>query len=167
MKRRRGRLRGGRPISAQESMHLVLRSSLAKGTFSFKTAKNETAIRNILKKFCRKYSVQIYSLANVGNHLHFHLKLARRRNYYPFIRAICSAIAMSVTGANRWRGSLEKLGIKKFWDYRPFTRVIAGGFKSFRGIKDYVALNVLEGRGIPRAKAYIFIRSQGPPRLPS
>ncbi len=164
MKKRKGRRLGGRPISSRESMHLVLRSSQARGTFSFKTTKNERAIRVILKKFCEKYAVHVYSLANVGNHLHFHLKFSHRRSYKPFIRAITSAIAMAVTGANRWGASLETLGMKKFWDYRPFSRIVSGGIKCFLGLKDYVSINVLEGRGIPRAKAQILIRGHGPPR---
>jgi hypothetical protein len=36
---------------------------------------------------------------------------------------------------------------KKFWDYRPFSRVVEWS-KAYRIAKDYVLLNQLEGLGI-------------------
>jgi hypothetical protein len=52
-KKRKGR--GARPISAKESMHLVLRSSKAKGDWSFKRKENEKKISSIIAKFSKKF----------------------------------------------------------------------------------------------------------------
>ena len=86
-------------------------------------------------------------MANVGNHLHLHLQLGNRYGYKPFIRATTAAIAMAITGASRWR----KIGVK-FWDLRPFTRVVIGR-KAWMILTRYIRLNQLEGMGYERATA--------------
>lgn len=152
MTKRKGRV-GGRPLATRHSMHLVLRSTKAKGEMSFRRTKNSKAIGAIVGKFSRKYGVQVLSLANVGNHLHFHIKLGNRYAYKPFIRAVTSAIAMAVTGVSRWKPGEGS----KFWDYRPFTRVIDGGLKAFLSVRDYVRINQLEGAGFVREVARIVV----------
>lgn len=155
LKTRAGRSRG-RPLDTKSSMHLILRSSKARGEWSFKKPKNERAIEQIVEKFSRKYGVEVLSLGNVGNHLHFHIKLARRQGYKPFIRAITAAIMMKVTGVSRWSGGSKE----RFWDLRPFTRIIKG-YKAFLALKDYIALNMLEGRGAQRVPARTLIANYG------
>lgn len=137
----------GRPLDTQNSMHLVLRSSKARGSWSFMIDKNRFLIREIVLKFAKKYDVRVLSIANVSNHLHMQIHLNDRLSYSPFIRAITAAIAMAMTGRNRWNpGSGEKL---KFWDRRPFTRIILG-FKGILSLKNYVRLNHFEGIGVIR-----------------
>ncbi len=77
LKTRKGRAHG-RPLDTKHTMHLVLRSSQAKSGWSFREPKNRQAINEIVGSFSKKYGVKILSLANVGNHLHFHIKLATR-----------------------------------------------------------------------------------------
>src|SRR3954470_8509659 len=86
LKTRKGRAHG-RPLATKSSMHLVLRSSKAKGDWSFKKKNNEIKIKTIISRFSKKYGVRILSLANVGNHLHVHIQLTTRQGYNPFIRA--------------------------------------------------------------------------------
>jgi REP element-mobilizing transposase RayT len=152
LKTRAGRAHG-RPLSTRETMHLVLRSTKATGALSFRC--HSGRIEATLKKFSRRYGVKILSLANVGNHLHLQIKLSNRQLYKPFIRAVTAAIAMAVTGASRWK----KMD-GKFWDYRPFTRVV----KSWRGyltLKDYIHINRLEGAGVNRPTArFILARAR-------
>lgn len=148
--------RGARPISTRESMHLVLRSSLAQGDWSFRRKSNAQKISAILNKFSKKYRVRLLSVANVGNHLHLHLQLTRRNSYKPFIRAITAAISMAITGVNRWSKNRSKI---RFWDYRPFTRVVRG-FRSALALNDYVALNRLEGVGNTRVAARFILASR-------
>ena len=110
---RKGR-RCGRPLATRQSMHFVLRSSKAKGVLSFKYKNNPQRIKSIIAKFSHKYGIMVYSLANVGNHLHMHIKLGPRGGYKPFIRAVTSAIAMAVTGAgkgNPMKQALAALGL--------------------------------------------------------
>ena len=117
-------------------MHLVMRSSKAKGEWSFLRPKNKKRVKEIAFHHSKKYGVQIFSLANVGNHLHIHLKLSNRYSYRPFIRAISAAIAMAITGASRW-SPLKKSAKDRFWDYRPFTRIVVG-FRALLGLRDYI-----------------------------
>jgi REP element-mobilizing transposase RayT len=159
-----------RPLDTRNSMHLVLRSSKATGEFSFWRPKNKARIQEIIGKFSKKYGVKIYSIANVGNHLHLHIKLSNRFSYAPFIRATTSAIAMAVSGVNRWNKMVipkklqpEENSVAKknstgkrgsghhFWDYRPYTRVVLG-LKAYLNLRDYIRLNQLEGFGVTKTQ---------------
>ncbi len=147
LKTRKGRAHG-RPLDTRNSMHLVLRSTKAKGPWSFKIPHNEIKIKQIVNKFAPRHGIKILSLAIVGNHLHFHIKIANRFGYFAFIRAITAAIAMTISGKSRWQRELKE----KFWDYRPFTRIVLG-FKAFLTLKDYIFINQLEGLGHSRLVA--------------
>lgn len=168
MTTRAGR-KGPRPLATKSTMHFVLRSSKAKGNWSMARPNHRKKIEQITRKFAEKYGVRILSLANVGNHLHFHIQLTNLFTYKAFIRAISGAIAMAVTGQNRWtKASAQvaadgdaKVGTKlKFWDYRPFSRVIAGGRRAFLAVKDYMQINKLEGFGFKREVAQIIVREE-------
>ena len=102
LKTRKGRAQP-RPIDTKNTKHLILRSSKAKGAWSFWLPKNKVKIRQIISKFSLKHGIKVHSLANVGNHLHFQIKIGSRYSYKRFIRAITSAIAMAVTSASRWK----------------------------------------------------------------
>lgn len=136
-----------RPLSTSETMHIVLRSSKAYGAFSFK--KHSIEIDKILSRFASKYYIQIISSANVGNHIHLHVKLFKRNFYAPFIRAVTAAIMMAVTGYSKWKKKPEGF---TFWDHRPFSR-IASSFKAFLHLKDYIRLNQFESKGLTREQA--------------
>lgn len=160
-KKRKGRT--ARTLSTKDTMHLVLRSSLARGLWNFK--KHDHKLREIVQKFARKYGVRIISLANAGNHLHFQIHLTNRYTYRAFIRSITGAIAMAVTGASRWcplKKRLKELGVaaagvaKAFWDYRPFTRIVRG-LRAYLTLKDYIHINRLEGFGYTRDQARFLI----------
>ncbi len=62
---------------------------------------------------------------------------------------------MSVTKASRWK-TLKKLGIKKFWDYRPYTTVVKT-YRKYLNLRDYIKINQYEGRGYSRQTARFFI----------
>jgi hypothetical protein len=179
LKTRKGR-RGPRPIDTRATMHLVLRSSMAKGEWSFRRPRNQAKIREIVDKFSARHGVRVLSLANVGNHLHFHLKIGNRFTYKPFIRAVTAAIAMAVTGASRWkrlgecarerRPGADEASVNarvRFWDYRPFTRIVQG-LRAFLTLRDYIRVNQFEGAGYLREEARSIIayrreRAQAPP----
>lgn len=154
LKTRKGRTHG-RPLDTKNTLHLVMRSSKAKGNWSFKKPSNENKIKEILLKFSKKYGVRILSLANVGNHLHLQIKLSHRITYFPFIRAITAAIAMAVTGASRWNKLKTRL---HFWDYRPFTRVVQS-LRAVLNLRDYIKINQLEGNGLGRMQARYILKT--------
>lgn len=143
MNKREGR-QGPRPLDTKNTMHLVLRSSKAKGAWSFR--RHKAKINKIIDKFSHKYGVRIIMGANVGNHIHLQIKLANRFTYKPFIRALTASIMMAVTGASRWKPNACE---GKFWDYRPFTRVVTG-LRAFLALRDYVEINQMEGAGHDR-----------------
>jgi hypothetical protein len=139
--KRKGR-KGPRPLTTKDSIHLVLRSTKATGKWSF--IKHQKRVWSILHKFAKKYGVDIVTKGNAGNHLHLQIRLGNRYAYKPFIRAVTAAIAMAITGASRW----NKLEIK-FWDRRPFTRIVIGR-RGFLTVRDYVRINHIEGQGYSR-----------------
>lgn len=146
---RNGRSRP-RPVSSRHSMHLVLRSTKARGAWSFWRSYNSRQIERILSKFSKSHGVKIISKANVGNHLHLHIRLSRISGYNRFIRAVTGSIAMAVTGSSRWSNSKNRK--LKFWDLRPFTRIVIGS-RDFSNVKNYIRINQLEGMGYPRTAA--------------
>jgi REP element-mobilizing transposase RayT len=160
---RKGR-QGPRPLSIQHTMHFVLRSTKAVGPYSFK--RHRGAIQNILQKFTAKYGLQLLSMANVGNHLHLHIKLARGRIidrkplnnrdlYQRFICAVTSAIMMTTTGLSRWNKK-AKTWSGRFWDRRPFSRIVSGFSDNLR-LSDYIRINKFEGFGYDRGEATFMV----------
>jgi REP element-mobilizing transposase RayT len=141
MTKRNGR-QNPRPLAVKSTMHLVLRSTHAKGKWRFQATRDKW--KPILNKFAVKYGVKILSKADPGNHIHLHIQLSNRHSYRKFIRAVTAAIAMAITGASRWK----KIDFK-FWDRRPFTRIVIGG-RGFLNVSDYVRVNALEARGYSR-----------------
>jgi hypothetical protein len=93
--------------------------------------------------------VLILSFANVGNHLHLQIKLSNRFAYKPFIRAITAAIAMAVTGWSRWTKVIDG---ERFWTERPFTQIVTA-FKYHLNLRDYIAINKIEGFGLAKTTA--------------
>jgi hypothetical protein len=141
-----------RPLSTKLTMHLQLKSTQARGPWSFR--KHKTEIDKILKKFAGRYHVEIISYANVGNHIHLHIRLFRREFYTPFIRAVTAAVMMKVTGFSQWRPKPDGF---QFWDHRPFSRIIQS-YQAFKNMVDYIQINYLEGRKIPRKQAEEIVR---------
>ncbi len=136
------------------SVHISLKSTKAVGQFSFQNSKNRDRVKRFIHEFSAKKGVLILSMANVGNHIHLHVKLHNRDLYIAWIRGLTSGLAMIVMGLQ----GLKNLRDKKlrFWDQRPFSRVIEN-FKHFLTAKKYVEINQLEGMGMPRVEAELLI----------
>lgn len=137
----KGNAREQRPISVKRPLHLVMRSSLAKGERSFLNPKRSRIIRELIHRSANDHGVKIYRFANSGNHLHFILLPGSRAAFMRFIRSISGVIARVTLGAQRGKA----LGIK-FWDARPFTRILEWG-KDYRRACNYLKQNILEALG--------------------
>ena len=139
-----------RPISTKRTMHVVLRSSMAKGSLSF--FKIDKRIRGVISHQGKKHGVKVYRQANGGNHLHLIVLPRSRIAFKGFIRAISGIIARFALGAERGRAMNLK-----FWDKRPFTRIVEWG-REFRTVTDYLLQNTLEALGFipyqPRKHRY-------------
>ncbi len=139
----KGNAKKARPISTKESLHLVLKSKYALGSKSMLQKKNALHINFLVRKQAQKFGVKIYEFVNVGNHLHLVIRVGNRQLYSSFIRSITGLIARHVMGAERGRSldlPCESKTSKKFWEARPFTRLIAWG-KDYLFVKKYMDKN--------------------------
>jgi len=167
-KKRSGRK--ARSLTCRHSLHLVLRSSKARGRMSFTAGKNRRKITEIVYKHAARNGICMISFANVGNHLHLHIQLASQRTvelrgrfeklmhrdlYKRFIRSITGAIALAALGASPGHAKVLAPG-DRFWDQRPFTRYVATT-RHFLKMKDYMEVNRLEGQGFHRINARLEI----------
>lgn len=128
-----------RPISCRHPMHVILKSSAARGAWSFLLPKNRQILDNTLKQMGRRYGVRIIGSGNAGNHLHLLIKCSNRTSYLSFIRALTGTMVRRICGT----GALAR----RFFDFRPYSRVVSGGGRDFFIARAYVHLNELEGRG--------------------
>ncbi len=158
MKTRAGR-KGARPITTKLTMHLILRSSKAKGLQSFRRDEHDRRIRSLTARYSKRFGVRVLSLANVGNHLHFQIQLTNRQTYPRFIRVLTGAIAMAVTGAQHGRPMQKRVKSERFWDRRPYTRIVQS-FRALLNLKDYLEINRLEGFGYSKEDARMLIKAR-------
>jgi hypothetical protein len=91
-----------RPISTKRSMHLVMHSSKAKGSYSF--LKFYSEIQLIINTQAKAFGVKVYRQANAGNHLHLIVLPRSREAFNGFIRAISGLIPRLVLGVERGSG---------------------------------------------------------------
>jgi len=88
-----------RPLSSKKAIHLVMRSTKARGAHSF--LRFHLAIKRIIDNQARRHGIQVYRLANAGNHLHLMIRCCSRRAYTRFIRSISGLIARLVLQKER------------------------------------------------------------------
>ncbi len=136
----KGNPRVKRPIAVNKPMHLVLRSSFARGRYSLSIKRNR--IDNAVQKLSKSTGVKIYRFAIAGNHIHLLILSKSRSAYISFIRAISGIIARIILEAERGKASL----IDRFWDSRPYTRIMEWG-RDFKVVSQYIDLNKLESIG--------------------
>lgn len=132
----KGNAKEERPISTKHFMHLVLRSSLAKGRRSFLHDKNWRKVNRIVREQAGSAGIKIKHFENVGNHLHIVVLIPSRKALFRFLRSISGIIARFIMGAER-----NNPKTVKFWDARPFSRIVAWGERSLRPLKEYMHKN--------------------------
>lgn len=162
----RGRRKRARPLDPKQAMHLVLRSSQAKGKWSLLHPQHCNAVETELARTAKKWGVRVYRFANVGNHLHLLLQPRSRRAFQGFLREFSGKIAMRVTGAVKSRGLAENAGGRHFWDHLAFTRIVKFG-RDYDGVAKYLIKNLFESMGVPMkrllAQGYRLITLHGDP----
>lgn len=125
-----------RPLDSRKPLHLVLKSSAAKGKMSFLTHK--VAVDRIIVRNAKKFGVRIHDRVNVGNHLHLVLSFPSREAFQRFLKTVTGLIARHITGARKGK----PFG-RRFWDYTAFTRVIVG-HRAYLSARNYVEKNRIE-----------------------
>lgn len=127
-----------RPLESKLPIHVVLRAHQG----GMRLPKTYEKVQKIIYGSAKKYGVKIYEEANVGNHIHLLVKLSHIRRWSGFIREVTGRIALLMR-------QLKIVAKKrKFWKFRPFTRIVQSWNKAYRQAKEYVQLNDLEGRGL-------------------
>lgn len=133
----KGHRKSGRPFVPKIPMHVILKSTRARGTLNLRTRSKRFLVDSKIYSLARRYHVQIIEYANAGNHLHLLLKSNSRENLTKFLRLATGQIAQAMTGAKK---GLRK---GKFWSELAWSRLVRPG-KMFSKLRKYVRLNQLE-----------------------
>jgi REP element-mobilizing transposase RayT len=135
----KGKRKLSRPIATKKWMHLVLKAPKAKGTHSMLNQKHVRNIESIITGKAKKFRADLKEFVNMGNHIHFQVRVKSRESFQNFLRAITCLIARVVTGAKR--------GVKfgKFWDGLAFSRIISTLDELVR-LEGYLQANTIERR---------------------
>jgi REP element-mobilizing transposase RayT len=142
--------KSARPVSTKDLMHVVFKSTQAKGPHSFLGF--ERSLLKVLQELAVKLNVSLVDIVVMGNHIHLSLKVKSRRAFSNYLRAASGLIARKVLGAERHRPS----ALKKFFDARPFSRIVACGKKSWRALARYFELNRLEKCGFSKHESKVW-----------
>ncbi|MBI2606195.1 MAG: hypothetical protein HYW49_08970 [Deltaproteobacteria bacterium] len=155
-----GKRKKRRPFDPKQALHVVLRSSKARGEFSMLRPRHCNHIRNLVDRLKLRWNISVYRYANVGNHLHLLIRAKTRKQWQGFIRELAGGIAMIVTGARKGaafprdqmaRAKTAGVAVsarRAFWDHLVFTRIVRFG-RDFNNVARYVATNLWEGFGVP------------------
>lgn len=143
----KGKRKVTRPFRKNQTNHLVLKSSAAKGRLIMLGPKFRLAIDAIVEKYAERFQITLHEKQNVGNHIHCMASAPRKKLLSNFLRTIAGVIARLVTGAKKGEPFDGR-----FWDHVIFTRLIVGR-RDFRSMQNYLHKNHLEAELGPQARA--------------
>ncbi len=154
----KGKRKTARPFHHRLAMHVVLKSSRARGKLSLLHPLHKNRIEQTVSLLSKHYRVRIYRFANVGNHLHLLLQAPDKKSFQNFLRALSGTIARLITGA--------KKGLpRKFWDHLAYSRLVTWG-REYTTVLRYLIRNLIEAElGLKRdrsAKIYTLGNSLRP-----
>ena len=122
------RRKTARPLIEGLIHHVVFKSSKAKNELSF--YHHKIILNKIIKKFSKKYFIEILDFVNMGNHLHFKVRFNDKKRFQNFLRTFTALTARKITGAVKGKS------FGKFWDGLVFTRVLKSKIEEL-GLKGY------------------------------
>ena len=114
----KGHAKLARPLTTKKSIHLVIKSELAKGEWSFLKFRNRQYIENLIRQKAKLYQVSIEDFANGGDHLHLRIRIFVREKFKTFLKVINGMIAKHVTGAKKGKR------VGRFWTGIAFSRIV-------------------------------------------
>jgi REP element-mobilizing transposase RayT len=135
-----------RPFSPDSALHLVFKSTRAKGNWSLLHRRNRAQVEKLIYTQASKAHVRVYRLANVGNHIHLLVKAPYRESLAKFLRAVPGLIARHVTQA---RKGLKLTG--RFWERSAYSRLVHWG-REFKALTAYLNKNLLKACGFSGAR---------------
>ena len=143
---RKGKRKTMRPFDPRRAMHIVLRSSRARGDWSMLRPKNRDNVERLTRAIAKSRGISLYRYSNVGNHLHLLVRARSRKAFQSFLRELTGTIAALITGAKKGNA------IGKFWDRLAYTRIVTWG-RDFRNLELYFIKNLFEAAGLLTRKA--------------
>jgi REP element-mobilizing transposase RayT len=151
----KGRRKTFRPIDPKQALHVVLKSSKARGGLSLLHPKHCNAIELFMRKTAKRWGIRVYRYANVGNHIHLLIQVPTREAWKRFSKELSGGIAQIVTGARKGLAlkrsadtTIPESAKRAFWDELLFTRIVKFG-RDFEGLCRYVVKNIFEAAGVP------------------
>lgn len=157
MLRQKRKGRKARPLSTKTTIHLVLKANKECIRGGFRTRRRFQLIQYILRKYAKHFWVNIDQLSIQNDHIHLLIRAPRRFKYLDFFRVIAGQVAQKFEQEGLFSPAFVKRvtdtpgnhasGKRKLWRYRPFSRVIAKGYKALRIVQNYVQLNEQEALG--------------------
>src|SRR5476649_1653402 len=118
---RKGKRKLSRPFDSKKTLHITLRSTKARGSWSFLKRRHEKLIQKLVYSHADRFTIKVFGYANSGNHLHILLKASSRKGFQNFLRTIAGRIPRVITGAERGRA------LGKFWEDLVYSKVIVWG----------------------------------------
>jgi REP element-mobilizing transposase RayT len=147
----KGKRKTARPVDPKQALHVVMRSSQARGELSMLHPRNYQHVHDFTHQIAKRLGVKIYQFSNVGNHLHLLIRFSSRALLKSFLRQIAGGIAMIITGAKKGNALVQNKSHRGFWDQLVFTRIIQFG-RDFENVAEYLIKNLAEGAGVPMKK---------------
>ncbi len=126
-----------RPLATKKWIHLVLKSAIATGKLSMLAPQNAKWIDGLIRLKAAKFGIELKEFVNMGNHIHFQIRILNRKSFQNFLRSITNLIARHVTVARKGNA------FGKFWQALAYTRVIVTSFEVW-GLRDYFTGNRVE-----------------------
>ncbi len=136
----KGRRKLARPFDPKRPLHVVLRSTRARGQWSLLRPRHADHVESVIKKTAETYGIKVYRFVNVGNHLHLIIQTRKKTQLQAFLRVASGQIAMLITKARK--GS----AVGRFWDKLAYSRVISWG-REFEALLKYLVANLFEAQG--------------------
>ena len=143
----KGKRKTARPFSHKNPIHIVLKSSRARGRWSLSTRENEHHVNERLKVCAKKYHIKIHNFQNVGNHLHLLIQSKTKtykeaqEEFQSFLRRFAGEVAFIITNAKK--GAAKG----RFWDALAYSRIVTWG-REFKVVTDYFTKNLFESKGL-------------------
>jgi REP element-mobilizing transposase RayT len=138
---RKGKRKLARPLVTKRPMHLTLRSSKAKGVWSF--LKHKGLIHLTLLGTAERFQIKVLGFENVGNHLHLIIQGKSRKQITKFLRVLPQQIMFLVTKARK--GAPQG----RFFDEIIYSRIVEWG-KDYKNLILYFGKNAIEALHLSR-----------------
>jgi len=142
---RKNRRKIARPFCAKRPIHVTMRSSRARGAWSFLHRSNKGIVHLLVLDTAERYDIRIHKWQNVGNHLHLVVQATSRKLFQSFLRVLPQRIVFAVTGTRK------NNPIGRFFDEIAHSRVVNWG-QEFQTVLNYVWKNTLEALGFSRSE---------------